>query len=299
MPWLSRPVRTSVWARWRDGEVDLGVLEGDRGLGGEQLHQLELVVAEHAALAEPLERQHADRAVAPRRGTQTMLPWTGPVGGWRIRSSSYSSTIRTGSLCSRTQVAMPGLAGVPRLEVVLGVDAAGDDRREQPRQLVDELDRDVVRADEVAEAVGDRPEEHRRVERRQDRLGDLEELALAADLLLEGGRLLAQALRRVRARQVDLGVLERDRGLGGEQLGQLELVVAEDAGPRRCARSSARRSRPSRPAQRDAHEAAVDRAARAAGWTRGSSNSSSIRTGSLCSSTHVASPVSPGAHGRR
>ena len=156
-----------------------------------------------------------------------MLPWTGPVGGWRIRSSSYSSTIRTGSLFSRTHVAMPDLAGVPRLQVVLRVDAPGDDRREQPRQLVDELDRDVVRADQLAQAIGDRAEEHRRVERRQDRLGDLEELALAADLLLQGGRLLAQPLGRVRVCQVDLGVLQRHRCLGCEQLGQLELVVGE------------------------------------------------------------------------
>ena len=47
------------------------------------------------------------------------------------------------------------------------------------------------------QAVGDRPEEDRRIEGGQDRLGDAEELALAADLLLEGGRLLAEPPRRV------------------------------------------------------------------------------------------------------
>ena len=41
-----------------------------------------------------------------------------------------------------------GLARLPRLEVVGGVDAAGGQRREQPGRRVDDLDRDVVARDE-------------------------------------------------------------------------------------------------------------------------------------------------------
>ena len=43
---------------------DLGVLEGDRDLRREQLDELELLGGERVGEAEPLDRQHADRAVA-------------------------------------------------------------------------------------------------------------------------------------------------------------------------------------------------------------------------------------------
>ena len=192
VPWLRRPVRTSVWARWRDGQVDLGVLEGDGRLRGEQLDQLELVVAEHPALAEALERQHADRAVA--RAQRHAHDAAVDRARRRLEDPVVVELVddADGLVVREDPRRDARFAGVPGLQVVLRVDAPGDDRREQPRQLVDELDRDVVRADQLAQAVGDRPEQHRRVERRQDRLGDLEELALAAHLLLEGGRLLAQ-----------------------------------------------------------------------------------------------------------
>ena len=46
VPWLSRPVRSSVRAADLHCRADLGVLERDRDLGGEELDELELVVAE-------------------------------------------------------------------------------------------------------------------------------------------------------------------------------------------------------------------------------------------------------------
>ena len=72
----------------------------------------------------------------------------------------------------------------------------------------------------AAEPVGDALEDGAAIERRQDRLGDLQQLALAAQLALERGRLLAQALGRV-------GVGHR---LGGEARvddEQAQVVVAE------------------------------------------------------------------------
>ena len=53
-------------------------------------------------------------------------------------------------------------------------------------------------------------------------------------------------------------------------------------------------------AQRDDDEAAVDRVRSSRKWlTRGSFRSSAMSTGSLCSTTQVATPVSPGSHGSR
>ena len=49
----------------------------------------------------------------------------------------------------------PGLARLPRLEVVGGMDAAGGQRREEAGRRVDDLDRDVVAGDEPAEPLGD------------------------------------------------------------------------------------------------------------------------------------------------
>ena len=90
----------------------------------------------------------------------------------------------------------------------------------RPVDGIDHLDRDVVAHDQPAEPVGDALEHAPRVERGQDRFGDLEELALAAELLLERQRLLAQPLGRV-------GVghrLGREAGVDDEQP---QVVVGE------------------------------------------------------------------------
>ncbi len=100
------------------------------------------------------------------------------------------------------------------------MDAPGGQRGEQPGGGVDDLDGDVVARDEAAEPFGDALEDHAAVEGREDRLGDLQELALAADLALERGPLLAQLLGGV-------GVghrLRRERGVDDEQP---QVVIGE------------------------------------------------------------------------
>ena len=119
-----------------DGPVDLGVLEGDRDLRGEQLDELELLLAEALLDAEPLQRQHAGGAVAAaqrdaRSGCRPCAPCR---RNWLTRGSVRSSGTRAGSLCATTHVAMPVLAGLPRLEVLVGVDAARGQRDEQARR---------------------------------------------------------------------------------------------------------------------------------------------------------------------
>ena len=118
----------------------------------------------------------------------------------------------------------PGLARLPRLEVVGGVDAAGGDRRQDLGRRVHDLDRDVVAADQPAEPVGDALEDAARVEGGQDRFGDLEELALAAQLLLERERLLAQPFGRV-------GVGHRLGGQARVDDEQPQVVVGEAVEP--------------------------------------------------------------------
>ena len=100
------------------------------------------------------------------------------------------------------------------------MDAAGGQRRQQAGRRIDDLDGDVVAGDEPPEPVGDALEDGPRIERGQDRLGDLEQLALAADLALERGRLLAQPLGRV-------GVGHRLGGEAGVDDEQAQVVVAE------------------------------------------------------------------------
>ena len=117
----------------------------------------------------------------------------------------------------------PGLARFPRLQVLGRVETARHLRLEDAAPI-DDLDRDVVVADQVAEALRDQPEDGPRLQRGEDRLGDLQQLRLAAELPLECGGLLAQALGRV-------GVGHR---LGGEARIDLEepkVVLTELAQP--------------------------------------------------------------------
>ena len=88
---------------------DLRVLEGDRDLGGEQLDELELLGGERVAEAEPLDGQDADGAVpaAQRHDDEAAVDGPPSSRNWLTRSSLRSSPMKTGSLCSTTQVAMP------------------------------------------------------------------------------------------------------------------------------------------------------------------------------------------------
>ena len=98
---------------------------------------------------------------------------------------------------------------------------------------------------------------------------------------------------------VDLRVLERDRDLRGEQLDELELLGRErvaDAEPLDGQDAVA----PPRPRSGTTIRLPSIGADASRKWlTRGSFRSSSTSTGSLCSRTHVATPVSPSSHGSR
>ena len=204
-----------------DGAVDLGVVEGDRDLRREQLDQLELLLVEAILPTEPLERQdardalptaqrHDDQAAVHRsRRVELEDPRIGQLVGHELGLVVLEDPGRD-----------TGLPRLPRLEVVLGVDPARGQRGEHVGPSVVHLDRDVVVAHEVAEPVGDLVEDPDRIEGGQDRLGDLEELALVAELALERRRPLAQELGRI-------GVDER---LGGEariDLEQAQVVLRE------------------------------------------------------------------------
>ena len=97
-----------------------------------------------------------------------------------------------------THDASPEFAGLPRLEVPLGLHATGRQGLEGLGRRVEELDGDGVAGDEPADPVGDRVEHLSSVELGQDRLGDLQQLALAAELALEGDRLCAKAFGAIR-----------------------------------------------------------------------------------------------------
>ena len=72
------------------------------------------------------------------------------------------------------------------------MDTARGQRRQPAVERIDDLDGDVVAMDQAAEPLGDAVEDRPTIERRQDRFGDLEELALAAQLLLERRGLCAE-----------------------------------------------------------------------------------------------------------
>ena len=96
-----------------------------------------------------------------------------------------------------------------------------------------------------------------------------------------------------------LGVLERDRDLRREQLDELELLGGERVGEAEPL-DGQDADRAVAATERDDDQAAVDRPPSERKWlTRGSLRSSLMRTGSLCSTTQVATPVSPGSHGSR
>ena len=140
-----------------DGLEDLGVLERDRDLRGEQLDELELLGRERVRLAQPLDRQHADgaAAAAQRDDDEAALD----------RAELVAEVVdpRIGLLVADEDRLVvlehpgrhPGLTRRPGFEIVRGVDAAGGQRRQQAARRVDDLDGDVVGRDEPAESFGD------------------------------------------------------------------------------------------------------------------------------------------------
>ena len=112
------------------------------------------------------------------------------------------------------------LAGSTRLHVEGLMDAVGRQRGEPPVGRIHDLDGDVVAGDQTAQSLGDALENVAGLEGGEDRLGDLEELPLAAQLALERQALVSEALRGIRI----------GHGLGGEARVDHEepqVVVAE------------------------------------------------------------------------
>ena len=202
---------------------DLRVLQRDRDLGREQLDQLELLGRERVARARAARSSgRRSRPSRPRSGTTMRLPSTGPTIAAEVVDPRVVALVRdVGRLVVLDDPRRDaGLARRPRLEVVVGVDAAGRQRRRagrspgrrprsrRCRSAMRPPSRSVMLSRTAA-----------RVERRQDRLGDLEQLALAAQLPLERGGLLAQPLGRV-------GVGHRLGGEAGVDHEQAQVVVA-------------------------------------------------------------------------
>ena len=83
VPWFSRPVRSSVWARISTARWTSAFWSGDRDLGREQRDQLELVHRVAVLEAEALEREHAGRALAAHAAGRRSgcRPWRRPGSG--------------------------------------------------------------------------------------------------------------------------------------------------------------------------------------------------------------------------
>ena len=157
VPWLSRPVRSSVRARISTGLEDLGVLEGDRDLGGEQLDELELVEGERVAGFPS--RSIVSTPMAPprlRSGTTMRLPsFESPSLRWLTRGSVALVADVDRLVVLHDPGRHAGLAGRPGLQVEVAVDAAGRQRGQQPGGRIDDLDGDVVAGDQAAQSLGD------------------------------------------------------------------------------------------------------------------------------------------------
>ncbi len=117
-----------------DGPVDLGVLERDRDLGREQLDQVELLRREGVADAEALHRQDADRArpTAQRHDDEAAVHRRIV----RVRAAEMVDPRVVSLVVDVDRLVVvhdprrdAGLARLPWLHVVIGVDAARGQRR--------------------------------------------------------------------------------------------------------------------------------------------------------------------------
>ena len=189
-----------------DRAVRLGVLEGDRGLPGEQLGQLELVRAEgRLGLAAAADVERADGLAADdERDDDHRLRLerrAGHLDGPRVE-------VRLVGQDRLAVVHDP--AGDPGTERdLVGQDRLGelvarDDRPPDPGGPVGLVDGQRVVRDDRLERIGDEVEHAGRLERGQQSLVDLEQPALALQLMLELHPLATEPL----------DVLAVDQGLG-------------------------------------------------------------------------------------
>ena len=134
-----------------DVEVDLGVLQRDRRLRREQLDELVLVVREQAAFPEPLHGEHADRTFAPAEGHADEAAVDRATGSLRDPVVVVLVVDPDRLVVLEHPRCEAGLAGRPRLHVEVGVRSPGHDRRQRAELVIEQLDGDIVGADELVQ----------------------------------------------------------------------------------------------------------------------------------------------------
>ena len=180
-----------------DRPMDLRVLERDRDLRGEELDELELLLAVarargRAARGSGRRSRRRGRAAGRRSGCRRR----GPVAELVDPRVAALVERRAPARCGRR----PRSRGPPRRAATapctrsawMPLAVSG---RRRPVVAVEDLDREVVVADEVRQALGDLVEDRARLEGRQDRLGDLEQRPLVGELPAEGVGLGAEEAR--------------------------------------------------------------------------------------------------------
>ena len=206
-----------------DLAVGLGVLHRDRGLAGEQLGQLELVVGEvRLGLAHPADVQRADGLARHEQRNDDHglgLEWGARhLDGARVEVGGVGED-RLAVVDDPARDADAELALVG--EDQLGEAVAGDDRATDIGAAVHPVHgQRVVRHDRL-ERVGDEVQDAGRIQRGEQPLVDLEQASLAFELQLELGLLEMQPLE---VRGVDQGLCR-----GGREDRQRGLVVGVEA----------------------------------------------------------------------
>ena len=207
------------------GLVRIGVVERDRRLGGEELDELEVAVAEvDLAAAHARHVQHAqDMAVGHQRDDGDRL-------GLRRRARDLERPGIVERVVGQDRLPVidrpPHQAAAERDVVaadLLRMPLAGEHRDHLALRVIGPVDREVVVGHDVPEPVGDRLEDAGLVEG-EEPLVDLEQPSLRVGASRQLGGLGHQLL-------VGLRVGHRLRGVAGEDPHRLEVVVGEAVEP--------------------------------------------------------------------
>ena len=229
--------------------VQVGVRQGDRGLVGQALEEVELV-GQDLARRGVRHRERADhlagRGPERRRGHGPELE---PLGGHVVVRLVRDPRV-VGVVVGPDRPDLLGCEAVdpaaerelhplePRFGV--GVHPAGDDHRHEVGPVVGHPGEvGAVRAEEPSRLLDDAGEELPRIAQRRDPRGDVAQRSLGLGPRLQLALGLLQLVDQA-------GVEHRDRGLVGERAEEVRLVRAEGSRRRR-----EDRQRPERPALRD------------------------------------------------
>ena len=200
--------------------VDLGVLQGDGGMVGEELHQLELLGLERAADAVQVQRADgAGRAV--ERGDDDGLLLVLRRAGHMPDARVAVGVVDQLGLAAHDDGPGDALAqGETRLEDLVGVLVAGEHRHELAGRLVDEVDGEGVVGHDLGQGVGHGRQRLVVVAGLQQALGDGQQLVLVGQLAFQP---IAPPLQLLHLARVDDG----DGGLRPQDLGQAQLTRLE------------------------------------------------------------------------